>query len=231
MRPGARRKFAASSGALVLSGALFMPVGSGTGLGLSSTPRSARTAVADLPFPVAYTTVSASGTGSLWVAGKGRRPTRVAGPNFSPPSWSGNGRYLVAVINPYGSSRVWRYDDATGSVRTWRCDGCEQATAIGDEIVAVDSKLQLVRFPLDGGSAERPLAITGRPSWSRSRYSVGAVPEAVGGTDTTAFADVANPGWCVGRLGDFRARQPPWALLTDRGRARRVEGGCLHWPG
>jgi len=46
---------------------------------------------------------------------------------------------------------------------------------------------QLLRFPLSGGNAERPLAITGMPSWSRSRLTMGAVPDAIGGTDSAAL--------------------------------------------
>jgi hypothetical protein len=179
----------------VLSGVLFMAAGSAGGLALTSMALSARQAnlkaVTGLPFPVAYTTVADSnGHENVWVAGKGRLPTRVGPTEFLPSlDWSDNGRYLVTVVNVYSSSSlVERYDDATGSIKTWRCGGCDEAVVVGNDIVAVDSKLQLLRFPLSGGSAEPPHAITGLPRWSRSPFPrFSAIPDAVGGTNSAVL--------------------------------------------
>jgi hypothetical protein len=153
--------------------------------------RASASEVTDLPFPVAYTTAGDSnGHENVWVAGDGRLPTRVGPTEFLPSlDWSDNGRYLVTVVNAYSSSSsVERYDDATGSIKTWRCGGCDEAVVIGKDIVAVDSKLQLLRFPLSGGSAEPPHAISGMPGWSRSPFPrFSAIPDAVGGTNSAVL--------------------------------------------
>jgi hypothetical protein len=189
-----------------------------------TSPPPGSVAVANLPFPVAYTTVAAVGIEDVWVAGKGRKPTRVASMSFSTPSWSGNGRYLVTLVNPDRSAWVWRYDDVTGAIRTWRCDGCDQAAVVGDEIVAVDSKQQLLRFPLSGGNAERPLAITGMPSWSRSRLTMGAVPDAIGGTDSAALLTWPLEAGASNLWGTF-------VLVGLNGRYLRTVVGPGKWKG
>ena len=147
--------------------------------------------VTRLPFPIAYTTSSdPNGHENVWVAGDGRLPTRVGPTEFLPSlDWSDNGRYLVTVVNAYSSSSsVERYDDATGSTKTWRCGGCDEAVVVGNDIVAVDSKLQLLRFPLSGGSAEPPHTITGLPAWSRSPFPLfSEIPDAVGGTHSAVL--------------------------------------------
>ena len=191
----------------MLSGLLFMAAGSGSGLGLTSTALSVRRAnfsgVTGLPFPLAYTTaVGSSGKENVWLAGNGRRPTRV-GPTmeFPPPlEWSANGRYLVTVVDAYSySSSVERYDDVTGDIQTWSCGGCVGAVVVGNGIVAVSSKLQLLLFPLGGGRVEPPRSITGMPQWSRSSLPH-SIPVAVGGTRSAVLlawpiADGASNVW------------------------------------
>jgi hypothetical protein len=149
------------------------------------------TQVEALPFPVAYTTTdgSASGAEDVWVAGKGRLPTRVARTEGETAlGWSNNGRYLVTLLNPYTTSpSVWRYDDATGAIATWRCGSCEDVAVVGSEIVAVDSHEQLLRFPLSGGPAESAVAITGLPEWARIPLPKGVFADAVGGTTSAAL--------------------------------------------
>lgn len=171
-----------------------MAAGSGSSLGLTSTALSVRRAnfsgVTGLPFPLAYTTAAGSvGNENVWVAGNGRQPTRVGPTMEFPPSldWSANGRYLVTVVDAYSySSSVERYDDVTGDIRTWPCGGCEGAVVVGNGIVAVSSKLQLLLFPLGGGRVEPPRSITGMPQWSRSSLPH-SIPVAVGGTGSAVL--------------------------------------------
>jgi len=55
----------------------------------------------------------------------------------------------------------------------------------GSEIVAVDPREQLLRFPLSGGRAEPAVAITGLPASARTPLPKGVFADAVGATPST----------------------------------------------
>jgi hypothetical protein len=138
---------------------------------------------------IAYTIPTDSYTRQLFVAARGHKPVLVGIVPLSAEYWSTNGRYLVTIGgSDFGS--VWRYDTQTNHLTKWNCDGCVEAAILNQDIVTVNARDQLLRFPLSGTKALPALPLVNLPEWTRESAGIPGIPFVL---DTTASVIVL--GW------------------------------------